>query len=93
MAELTRAQAATAAVEIVDDYAPGAPASVRAAAAAMVEQSLLDAPYDNEAHFSDQQVSTHNLGPAILLRCGASSILAQWRRPRALAMTVPEATP
>lgn len=83
MAELTRAQAAAAAVLVVDHYAPGAPADVRAACASMVEQSIIDTPYDNETHFADQQTSTHNLGPNIIRRCGAASILAPWRRPRA----------
>ena len=83
MAELTRAQAAAAAVLMVDHYAPDAPAAVRTAASSMVEQSILDAPYDDETRFSDQVTTTHNLGPNIIRRCGASSILAPWRRPRA----------
>ena len=83
MAELTRAQATTAAVAIVDNFAPEAPASVRSAAASMVEQSLLDTPYDGVTAFDDQRVETHNMGASIVRRCGASSILAPWRRPRA----------
>ena len=83
MVELTRAQAAAAAVTMVDTFAPDAPAEVRSAAASMCEQSILDAPYDNDTHFSDQQTSTHNLGSNHLKRSGASSILAPWRRPRA----------
>ena len=83
MAELTRAQAAAAAVLMVDHYAPEAPADVRAACASMCEQSILDTPYDDETVFADQQTKTHNLGASIIRRCGASSILAQWRRPRA----------
>ena len=49
----------------------------------MVAQSILDTPYDNDVHFADQQVSTHNLGANIIRRCAASNILAPWRRPRA----------
>ena len=80
---LTAQQRLQAAAAMVDNYAPGAPAEVRTAAVEMVAQSIDDVPYDNETHFADQQVSTHNLGPAIIRRCGAASILAPWRRPRA----------
>ena len=83
MAELTRAQAAAAAVLMVDNYCPEAPRDVKTAAASMVEQSILDTPYDDETVFADQRTTTHNLGASIIRRCGASSILAQWRRPRA----------
>ena len=89
---LTAAQRTAAATAMVDHYAPGAPAEVRTAAVELIGDSLQDPPYENEVHFEDQQVSTHNLGASIIRRCGASSILAPWRRPRALALTVPEAT-
>lgn len=82
----TETQARAAASTMVDNYAPGAPADVLAAAAAMVAQSILDTPYDDTVNFADQQTSTHNLGANIIRRCGASSILAPWRRPRARAL-------
>ena len=80
---LTEAERQKAATMIVANYAPSAPAEVQRAAVDMVAESLRDPPYENEVHFADQQVSTHNLGPSIIRRCGASSILAPWRRPRA----------
>ena len=83
---LTRPQARAAAQAVVDDFAPAAPADVRTAAAAMVEQSMLDTPYDDEIGYDDQRATTHNLGANIIRRCGASSILAPWRRPRARAI-------
>ena len=80
---VTQAQAREASIVIVDNYAPDAPANVRAAAAAMVEQSMLDTPYDDEIGYDDQRTKTHNFGASHIRRCGASSILAPWRRPRA----------
>ena len=80
---VTAAQARAAAVEMVTDFAPAAPADVRTAAVEMVVDSLLDPPYESDVQFADQQASTHNLGANIIRRCGASSILAPWRRPRA----------
>ena len=80
---VSEAEARAAAVEIVTNYAPAAPADVRTAAVAMLVDSMLDPPYENDVQFAGQQVSTHNLGPNLIRRCGASSILAPWRRPRA----------
>ncbi len=80
---VSESDARAAAVEIVTNYAPGAPADVRTAAVAMLVDSMLDPPYENDVQFDDQQVSTHNLGPAHIRRSGAASLLAPWRRPRA----------
>ena len=80
---MTEAQARTAASAIVSNYAPDAPADVQTAAVELLIDSLRDLPYENDTHFADQQVSTHNLGANLIQRCGASSILAPWRRPRA----------
>ena len=80
---MTEAQARTAASAIVSNYAPGAPEDVRTAAVELLIDSLRDLPYDNETRFEDQVVSTHNMGANLIRRCGASSILAPWRRPRA----------
>ena len=80
---LSDAQARTAASAIVSNYAPEAPADVRTAAVEMVELSMRDTPYDADTQYDDQRVSTHNLGANIIRRCGAASILAPWRRPRA----------
>ena len=51
--------------------------------------SLRDLPYENDTQFADQQVSTHNLGANLIRRCGASSILAPWRRVRARVIEAP----
>ena len=80
---MTEAQAQAAASAIVSNYAPEAPADVRTAAVELMIDSLRDLPYDNDTQFDDQQTSTHNLGTNLIRRCGASSILAPWRRPRA----------
>ena len=48
-----------------------------------------DLPYENDTQFADQQVSTHNLGANLIRRCGASSILAPWRRVRARVIEAP----
>ena len=80
---MTDAQREAAARAVVDHYAPGAPEDVRTAAVSLMCDSLRDPPYENDVQFSDQQVSSHNLGANLLRRSGAASMLAQWRRPRA----------
>ena len=83
---LTDAQATAAANAIIDNYAPGAPADVRTAASAMLAQTIRHGPETAQVQFSDQSVQWHNLGPALIRRCGAASMLAPWRRPRARAI-------
>ena len=80
---LTAAQRTAAATAIVADYAPAAPAAVRTAAVDLVESSIKQSPLVESVQFSDQQTEWANLGPTIIRRCGAASILAPWRRPRA----------
>ncbi len=80
---LTEAQADAAANEIIDNYAPGAPADVRTAAKAMLSATIRNGPEIAGVQFADQQVDYHNLGPTLIRRCGATSMLAPWRRPRA----------
>ena len=80
---MTDAQARTAASTIVSNYAPEAPADVRTAAVDLMVDSIRDLPYVQSTQFDDQKVDEHNLGPNLIRRCGASSILAPWRRPRA----------
>ena len=82
---MTPAEREAAARAVVDHYAPGAPESVRTAAVSLMCDSLRDLPYDNDTQYADQQQSTHNMGANLLRRCGAASMLAQWRRPRARA--------
>lgn len=83
---LTEAQATAAANAIIDRYAPGAPADVKTAAKAMLASTIRHGPETSSVQFADQQVEWHNLGPALIRRCGAASMLAPWRRPRARAI-------
>ena len=62
--------------------APGAPAAVKAAAVDLVSRSIEYDPLTSSVQFADEQVDYQNLGPGISRRCGASSILAPFRRPR-----------
>ena len=82
---LTVAQAQDAATAIVDNYAPGAPADVRTAAVELLARTIKAGPEIAGAAFADQKVDYHNLGPALIRRCGAASMLAPWApapRPR-----------
>ena len=85
---LTDAARTAAATAIVQDFAPSAPADVRAAAVHLVAESIRYDPLTESVQFADQEVKYTNLGPSIIRRCGASSILAPWRRPRARAIEV-----
>ena len=79
---LSLAARVAAATEICTDYAPGAPASVMAAAVQLLAESIKVGPEVSDVQFADQQVSYH-AGVAMLRRCGGASLLSQWRRPRA----------
>ena len=61
---------------------PGAPAAVRTAAVELLAKSIRTGPEIAGVHFADQQVDYQNYGPALIRRCGASSMLSPWRRPR-----------
>ena len=80
---LTGAERTAAATAIVANFAPGAPGDVRTAAVDLVERSIENDPLVSGVQFADQQVDYATAGPSIIRRCGAASILAPWRRPRA----------
>ena len=80
---LTEAQARAAAVELVLNHAPGAPPDVRTAAVELLVKSIRSDPLVASVEFADQKVDYASLGANLIRRCGASSILAPWRRPRA----------
>ena len=79
---VSAAHAQAAATAIVDNHAPGAPAAVRTAAVELLATTIKAGPEIAGAAFADQKVDYHNLGPALIRRCGAASMLAPWRRPR-----------
>ena len=79
---LTLQKATDAATAIVDNHAPGAPAAVRTAAVELLAKTIKAGPEIAGAAFADQKVDYHNLGPGLIRRCGAASMLAPWRRPR-----------
>lgn len=69
---------ATAGSELVEKFAPGAPAAVKAKAEARINAYLLKT-YDKI-----------NLGrsspPGIMYKSGAASLLAMWRKPTAVKL-------
>ncbi len=89
---LSAAQRSAAAEAIVRDFAPGAPEAVRVAAVDMVSRSIEHDPLTERVEFADETLAYHNMGASIIRRCGAASILAPWRRPRARALTVEAST-
>ena len=82
---LTTAQRAAVDAE-VERYAPGAPVGLRSTAAELVASHLeaIDTARESEA-FGNQ--SAGNFAPsmvsAVFRACGATALLASWRRPRA----------
>ena len=82
---LSEAQREAAATALVDRYAPDAPADVRTAAVSLVVKSLKTPAHVAAVRFEDQGID-YQTGFDLMRRCGATSILAAWRRPRARAL-------
>ncbi len=80
---VTEAQAQAASTAIVNNYAPDAPGDVQTAAIELLVKSIRSDPLVASVGFADQKVDYAGLGANLIRRCGASSILAPWRRPRA----------
>jgi len=84
---VTDAAREKAASEVVNRYAPTAPASVKAQATTMLAESMRIGP-ETQISQGGQSVSFGPTGDRanLIHRSGASGILAPWRRPRARAV-------
>ncbi len=85
---LTETQARAAAEELVARYAPEAPASVVTQAVDLLVHSLGVPAFVQSVAAEDQNVS-HHPGFDMLRRAGITSLLASYRRPRALRLDPP----
>ena len=59
------------------------PATFRPRPSSLLVKSIRSDPLVASVGFADQKVDYAGLGANLIRRCGASSILAPWRRPRA----------
>ena len=69
--------------EMVDNYCPGAPVTIRAAAADLVLRALMIGPETMLADGGQQVQNPHPKTRHAIVHSVVGSMLAPWRRPRA----------